>query len=926
MNPSFTILYGGTEQTLAGWGIRADVAWRFVNKERDVLSLNTIEPFDPSVAQFQWGGTITLYAGRVLGTGGFSGGTVVFQGTVGLLRTSASGGRQAAGYEVYGPWYLLERLQFKQTRKVFAGWVDGPGTPASGAVLTAVVTAETFLGEDPAQAYWTGAQTISEILDWANECWNPTKRGATTGRDNSLDILQIGAVDCGQVFPKSRANTVSCAEAILQVLRYFPATVGWFDHTTTPPTLHLRDLANLAGVSETISANQEREIALAPQNERQLAGVMLVYKTVNLTDGVPWPAIYKDVYPPTVTDYTPNVLSHVIDLPGWKVNAMQGNVQVTSLAGALSADAATRAGFWSGLDRTLQDPLIKPSTITCGAPLAILDDHGNPVDPAAFPNILMPGSQVSAWMPGVNWVQATIQVQEGFTKYHDGGTFLVGPTTVVNRLASYKVILTNASSGVYTGSQLADTGEAVPPCYPAAGSLAQAAYTSASVLQYEGRVTFIDASLRGGIGVGNVLSLTGPNHTFPNCLIQEVECRPHFGETRVVFGPAARVDAGLLVELWRASRWRTTVNMPTGRGTGQGTFETSIDQSGAGSKESTAHGLGTAPVQSHSYDQGTATGGGANGITVIQHSAEAETISLARVSASTGSPISVDGAGNPIGSVTLALGATGGKAVALQTMPNGSRVLASSDFAAGGTAPWLFLGFVSPNAMPDASGCVVLKVVPWNEGWSPVAGQPNYVNPASLTPAYAAMPRKLRSNLAAENVPGLTGTGTEGAVSYSAYTFTSFTGGGAVYWNQYRAATGPSGSGLPAETQAVTPPYLVNDILRCEAAATGVNVQIAAGDPVTAATVVSAGAGYQVNDVLTINGGTGTAAELEVIAVSGSGAITQAVVAGAGSYSTPPANPATATGGHGSGGTFALIYTAVGLLDANYDRRGWGEV
>ena len=916
MTTYYTIVYGGTENSLAGWGVRADVTWRFANKERDALVLNTVEAFDPAAPQFAWGAAITLYAGRTYAGGVYSGGTIVFQGLVGLVRTAATGGKQGVGYEVYGPWWLLQRLQFKQTRNVFAGWVDGPGTPASGPVLTPVVLAETFLGEDPGEVMWTGAQALAEILNWANECWNPTKRGAASGRDNARDILQLGAIDCGQVFPKTRANTVSCAEAMIQILRYFPATVCWFDYTTTPPTLNLRDAANLAAVSETISANQEKEIALAPEYERQLAGVMITYKQVTVTDGVPWPSLYVDRFPATITDYTPNVLSHVIDIPGWKVNTMKGTVSVAALAAAFASAAAARAGFWINLDRALQDPLVNPATVTAGVPVSVTDNCGNPIDTANYPNILLPGSQVASWMVGVHWIEATIQVQVGFSQYRDSA-FTVLEDQVVNRLVNYQVILTNAASTTYSGAQLADTGEAVPPCYPAAGSLAQAAYTSASTLSYQGRVVFLDAVLRSGLGVGKVLTLVGPNHTYPNLLVQAVECRPHYGELRVEFGPSARIDAGALVELWRASRWRTTYHLPSGRSSGLGSITASFDTSGTGHKENTSHGVGSFSVRSTTYDQGTA-GSTPNGVTVIQQHAPNEAITIGRVNGSTGAAVTTDGSGNAVGSISLVLANTGGKAVALRAMPDGSRVLASPDFAPAALRCYCWQGFASPNAWPNGDPPqVLMQAVPWTEGWT-VSAHP----PSGIAAVYVAMADAMKTSVVSRSIPDLLGSGTPGTVTYGSFNFASYTSGGNTYWHQSRLATAPSGCGLPNETHYLTESWCVNDVFWCDVVATGLNVQMAAGDPVTAATVVNGGTGYQVGDPLTVAGGTGPAAALTVAAVS-SGVITAVTVAAGGSYTLPPANPVSVTGGHGTGATFTLLYTVITLQDANKAGRGW---
>lgn len=72
------------------------------------------------------------------------------------------------------------------------------------------------------------------------------------------------------------------------------------------------------------------------------------------------------------------------------------------------------------------------------------------------------------------------------------------------------------------------------------------------------------------------------------------------------------------------------------------------------------------------------------------------------------------------------------------------------------------------------------------------------------------------------------------------------------------------------------------------------------------------GAGYTVNDVLTVQGGTGTAATLTVTTVSG-GAITFLSVTTQGNYSAVPTNYAgdvTVTGGTGTGATPTITWTA----------------
>lgn len=70
-----------------------------------------------------------------------------------------------------------------------------------------------------------------------------------------------------------------------------------------------------------------------------------------------------------------------------------------------------------------------------------------------------------------------------------------------------------------------------------------------------------------------------------------------------------------------------------------------------------------------------------------------------------------------------------------------------------------------------------------------------------------------------------------------------------------------------------------------------------------AVTLGNAGSGYQATDVLTLTGGAGTAMQITVDTVS-SGAIATFHVSTQPAYTVYPSNPASVTGGHGSGATF----------------------
>ncbi|MEQ1729732.1 MAG: putative Ig domain-containing protein, partial [Vicinamibacterales bacterium] len=80
-------------------------------------------------------------------------------------------------------------------------------------------------------------------------------------------------------------------------------------------------------------------------------------------------------------------------------------------------------------------------------------------------------------------------------------------------------------------------------------------------------------------------------------------------------------------------------------------------------------------------------------------------------------------------------------------------------------------------------------------------------------------------------------------------------------------------------------------------------------------TIVSGGTGYHVGDVLTVSGGTGTAAKFNVTTVDAGGGITGVSLNTAGSYTARPSNPAATTvvPAPGTGATLNIAWTAAGV-------------
>ncbi len=83
-----------------------------------------------------------------------------------------------------------------------------------------------------------------------------------------------------------------------------------------------------------------------------------------------------------------------------------------------------------------------------------------------------------------------------------------------------------------------------------------------------------------------------------------------------------------------------------------------------------------------------------------------------------------------------------------------------------------------------------------------------------------------------------------------------------------------------------------------------------------ASAAVANGSGYAVNDLLTVVGGTGTAAKLLVASISTSGGVTAVTMSNSGAYTVSPTNPVTVSGGNGTGATFNLTINAGAVTTA----------
>ncbi len=70
------------------------------------------------------------------------------------------------------------------------------------------------------------------------------------------------------------------------MLRWHPDGVTWFDYATTPPTLHLRQRANLAAAVFSVAGQPHTGLDIAARPDLVPPVVVLKYQILNQNDGI----------------------------------------------------------------------------------------------------------------------------------------------------------------------------------------------------------------------------------------------------------------------------------------------------------------------------------------------------------------------------------------------------------------------------------------------------------------------------------------------------------------------------------------------------------------------------------------------------------------------------------------------------------------
>jgi len=509
------------EQTLATWGISSA---RFVRRTQrsDTLEIRLDGAAFDGAELFAYGSTITLKRN----------GAIYFVGLATKTPRMARPSVEGVGYTFEGPWWYLEHIVYQQDWKFLN--VGGSNLAAVSNLVLAQANDGTLIT--------TGAQ----IADAVSEAV-----GASAA-------LQIGTNDCAMQVPPEAGRDLNCAEVIRRMLRWHPDCVAWFDYSTTPPTLKIRQRANLTAHSFSIAGAPHSSTDIAARPDLQPPVVVLKYQILNQDDGIDQSFVSIDKYPGGPSELQPGAVVMTIDLQGTRSQYVKQYIKTEAIA-------ATDVNWWKERLPWLKDSNItNVAYVASSASLAAMDADGG-VDSGSDPgsassssgtvydNLILEG-EIPEWL--TDHAQLAL-VQAKLTYDIKRGNDANGHAVVEHRgpeVVMVKVMSTDLATDWYKQLTAVYIGDPQPT------GLAQAYYTALATLQYEGsfEITEQECGTTATSFLGQVLNLTGGLAAWStmNALIFEATEDLATGHTRLRFGPAHYLSPKDWVDLNRINRQR----------------------------------------------------------------------------------------------------------------------------------------------------------------------------------------------------------------------------------------------------------------------------------------------------------------------------------------------------------------------------------
>src|SRR5581483_11454210 len=504
---TLTLKYGSDERFLADWGIsmpKLQLLSQAVS--RMTFPVPGADPATVDAFEIPYKGLCSVYMDRVSGGGGFSGGTLIFQGRRSDIEGMADPARPALNFVLSDPWWDLEQVIFQHFWQVVTS--ISSGVPTYGTQYFSQLNLFQDISAGPG-APWTTLSTdrqIAQIVTFAN---------------GSGANVQLGACDPAWNLPVFPVKNITCAAAVLHCLSLVPNAVTFFDYSTSPPTLHIRQRPNCTAVTmpfgngpTTDGSPMHKSSRLRPLSNLQASQVVLQYRKNFNYNGGQSTNLLIDSYPVASNGRSLGAIVAAVDLRGGVLNTVSGVVTSTAI------DPTTPA-FWQNYKCDLADASITGLTVLSDSahPIKVTDSSGTDLTStwaANWPNAISTNDStgLAPWMP----IQVKDVTISGWVSYTQKNTLGSGSGSASVALhkpeahpVSVRLKITNSPAGSQPYSTVAqyDPGETAPGWNFATsdfrtpgsltndgkGGVAYLIWSSMQQLQYEGTHSIVQESI-----------------------------------------------------------------------------------------------------------------------------------------------------------------------------------------------------------------------------------------------------------------------------------------------------------------------------------------------------------------------------------------------------------------------------------------------
>lgn len=479
---AYTLKIGNTEACMSAWKV-SEFKIGFANASRDTAKIRLADasPFAPVAVD----DILEL----------FKDGTRVFRGRITKAPETNSAKVSNVCIEAASPWLDLDRIVYQQA------WASLPDS-AEGTTVSSVMRSKVVLGQNPQGNAFDVEAQLRDILNYA----------AGAGAD-----LQIGTISVSANMLQDEACDISCAEALLRVLKWIPNTSAWFDYSGSgAPSLNIAARANLECTTLNAKSGLVKNLSVSPRPDLAASGVSVKYERENSRNGYVWTTVEEDCWPPNFNSAQRNAIVMSVDLNGCKCTSQSYTVKCETIQ-------PDSVAWWRNRVPALSD-----------ATSIVIKSH----------------TRISALARELT--EGTLDSRLNFEAEDDTVTALLEYTesdgTKASKTVGVKIVATNAASGTYAVWETSQYAETKPAGLP------KAIYDAVCDLQYEGNAEIISA-LPSQFS-GRRLNITGFDSAWQTMKAPVVSMTwDIFAETlKLRFGPPKHLYPDEISELFRINR------------------------------------------------------------------------------------------------------------------------------------------------------------------------------------------------------------------------------------------------------------------------------------------------------------------------------------------------------------------------------------